>query len=92
MHFKVPSTISARDGVAELWKNGATIMSNKTLNSGGTSAALNNMDECYILGWANSGFTQETVMYVDNVVFSDTPLPVGGNAVRPSAPTGASAQ
>lgn len=88
MHFKVPSTISARDGVAELWKNGTTIISNKTLNSGGTSTALNNMDEAYILGWANSGFTQETVMYVDNVVFSDTALPLsGGTQIRPSPAT-----
>jgi hypothetical protein len=26
----------------------------------------------YLLGWANSGFAQETVFYVDNVKFYQT--------------------
>jgi len=31
---------------------------------------FNYFEDGYLLGWANSGFNEETVMYIDNVVFS----------------------
>jgi hypothetical protein len=84
MHFKVPTSLTSSDGVQELWKNGQQIYSTKTQASNGTSG-LNYIDEAYILGWANSGFNERTVMYVDDVVVSDTPIPLTNGPV-PNAP------
>jgi hypothetical protein len=87
MHFKVPTSTSASDGVMELWKNGQSIYSSKSLAMGGTSG-LNYMDEAYILGWANSGFNQDTLMYIDDVVVADTAIPLtgGGTTATPNPP------
>jgi hypothetical protein len=81
MHFKVPTTLNTSDGVMEIWKNGELIISKRNLASNGTSG-LNYMDEAYILGWANSGFSQTTYMYVDNFVISDSAISPGADAPR----------
>jgi hypothetical protein len=84
MHFKVPTSLTSTDGVQELWKNGQQIYSIKNQASNGTTG-LNYIDEAYILGWANSGFNELTVMYVDDVVVSDTPIALTDGPV-PNAP------
>ena len=73
MHFKVPTSTSINNGVMQLWKNGQLILDIQNLDSHGTSG-LNFMDEAYILGWSNSGFDEDTVLYVDNIVVSDQPI------------------
>jgi hypothetical protein len=85
MHFKVPTSLTSADGVMELWKNGQTLISVKNLPSNGTSG-LNYIDEAYILGWANSGFTEKTVMYVDNVLISDSPIALTEAGATQSSP------
>lgn len=85
MHFKVPTSTNAADGVMELWKNGQSIFSTKNLASGGTSG-LNYMDEAYILGWANSGFNQDTLMYIDDVIVADTAIPLTAGGTTPATP------
>lgn len=90
MHFKVASSTNASDGVQELWKNGRSIMSIKNLANGGP-AGLNYMDEAYIWGWANSGFNENTHIYVDDVVISTSPIPLeedgGTRRTVPNPPT-----
>lgn len=90
MHFKVPSSSTSADGVMELWKNGGKLIGITNLPSNGTSGK-NYMDEAYLLGWANSGFSTNTYLYIDDVVISDTPLASGGSSTPttsapPSAP------
>lgn len=90
MHFKVPTTLSSADGVMQLWKNGESIISVTNLPCNGTSG-LNYIDEAYILGWANSGFSETTYMYVDDLVISDSPIPLteasAASQASPAAPT-----
>lgn len=85
MHFKVPSGTSSADGIAELWKNGQQMFSVKNLASN-ASSGMNYMDEAYLLGWANSGYSELTVMNIDNVEIADTPIsPDGGGTTTPTA-------
>lgn len=70
LRVKVPTGDNTNDGVMQLWKNGTQFVNITRLNSwGGTNA--NYIDEAYILGWANSGFAQETVFYVDDIIISN---------------------
>jgi hypothetical protein len=85
MHFKVPSSLTSADGVQELWKNGQQVYSNKALASNGPSG-YNYMDEAYVLGWANSGFTDLTTMCVDDFVMSDAPIALTNGEKVPEAP------
>lgn len=85
MQFKVPTSDSVNDGVMKIWKNGTQLLNINNLNSHGTSG-FNYMDQAYILGWSNSGFAQQTNLIVDNVVFSDEPLPTTGTTQEPVAP------
>lgn len=82
LHIKVPTGPSTNDGVMQLWKNGTQIVNLTNLASwGGTGQ--NYMDEAYILGWSNSGYTNETIFYVDNFEVSNTPLGVNPPAAPP---------
>jgi hypothetical protein len=85
--IRVPSSSTAYDGVMRLTKNGSVVASVTDLGAwGGTDA--NYIDQAYFLGWSNSGFNDTTVMYIDDVVISDTPI----GAVVPRAPTNVNAQ
>lgn len=80
--IRVPSSPSAYDGVMRLTKNGQVVASITDLGSWG-GEGMNYIDEAYFLGWANSGFDQTTLMYIDDVEISDTPF----GTTTPSPPT-----
>lgn len=69
-HLKYSTSAVASDGVAEVWKNGTKEMEYLTLDN--YSTTNNYFDRGYILGWANSGFANDTTLYVDNFVVSTT--------------------
>ena len=73
MHFKVPTGQNTNDGIMQLWKNGSEIINITNLASWGGSGA-NYFDQAYVLGWSNSGYTEQTNFYVDNFVISSKPL------------------
>jgi hypothetical protein len=76
MHFKYASSAN-NDGVAQIWKtykNGITDLACDISNGKWYVAGAAGFDTGYLLGWANSGFATNTKFYIDNVVFSDTPL------------------
>lgn len=82
IHMKYASQAN-NDGVYEIWKTdwqGKTVklvdihdgpwyatMANSTVPGKG-------FDNGYLLGWANSGFNNDTFIYIDNLKFSTTPL------------------
>ncbi len=72
-HVRVPASATSNDGVIQLWKDGALIADYQTFDMYGGDGE-NYMDEAYLLGWANSGFAETTVFYIDNVVIADTPI------------------
>ncbi len=85
---KVPTSSTSNDGVMKLWKNGQLVANITDLQSfGGTGK--NYIDQAYFLGWANSGFTQATVMNIDDVTIADSAITAG---LIPNPPTNATVQ
>lgn len=76
IHIKLASSATAKDGVAEIWKNGVKEMEYLHLPIYDTQA--NYIDQGYLLGWSNSGFNQQTNIYVDDFVVSTSPITPGG--------------
>ena len=83
---KVPSG-NTSDGVMKMWKNGQQVVNITDLQSYGGSGK-NYIDQAYLLGWANSGFTQATVQNIDDFVLADSPL----NGPVPNPPTNVTVQ
>jgi hypothetical protein len=79
-HVKTPSNESANDGVMQMWKNGVLVCDENELNNYGGQNE-NYMDELYLLGWSNSGFAEDTIFFIDNIVIDNKPF------VRPKSPT-----
>lgn len=63
------TSAAARDGILEVYQDGAQVISMRNLNTYATSG-INLWREGYLLGWANSGFDTTTYVYVSNVSFS----------------------
>lgn len=85
---RVPASASSADGIMRLWKNGQQVVNITNLASWGGSGK-NYIDQAYFLGWANSGFDQTTLMYIDDVQISDTPFAAGPT---PNPPTNVTSQ
>lgn len=80
-----PTGEGTNDGIVKVWKNGTQIAN--ITNLGAYGGSNNYINEVYYLGWANAGFTNTTVMYIDNVVVADTPLtPNSGSSAPPPPP------
>lgn len=83
---KTETSNGSNDGVMQIWKKaqGAgsytklheRMAGSSYLNMGNLwgGASKNYIDEIYFWGWANSGFTNETIINIDNVVVSDANL------------------
>lgn len=71
LHFKAASSPRGEDGVSELWVNGKVVFSYfkgrfHNFNANDPVAALRNG---YFMGWANSGFDEQTDFFIDDVRF-----------------------
>ena len=73
IHVKVPSGNDTYDGVMQLWKDGTQFVNITNLDSWG-GMDKNYINAAYFLGWSNSGYTQKTDFYIDNVIISDSPI------------------
>lgn len=73
-HVKAASSRTAEDGVARVYVDNNLIfqLNNARFHNAYDSPADAVLRNGYLLGWANSGFAQETVFYVDNVKFYQT--------------------
>lgn len=78
---KVPTSATSNDGVMKMWKNNQLIVNVTNLPSWG-GANGNYIDQAYFLGWSNSGFSQDTTLYIDDVTVSDSSL----NGATPNPP------
>jgi hypothetical protein len=85
---RVPASATSSDGIMRLWKNGQQVVNITNLASWGGSGK-NYIDQAYFLGWANSGFDQTTLLYIDDVQVSDTPISAG---TVPNPPTNVTSQ
>jgi hypothetical protein len=89
-HFKLDS--GAGNGALEFFVDGVKKFGRNDLAYDGAPCAPGYFKIGYLMGWANAGFTQDTDIYIDDVVFSTTYVgPLGSSGpTTPAAPAGLS--
>ena len=86
IHTKFASAAN-NDGVVEVWKNGKLEHGVYNVRNH-SSTGPNGVDKGYLLGWANTGFQNTTIIYIDDCVFSNTRIVSQYNAdSQPMPPT-----
>src|SRR5690606_732150 len=74
-HFKIASSAD-NDGVIHIIKNGKDYLNVRNIGNF-SELGYNYFEKGYLLGWSNSGYKEETTFYIDNVVFSTSPIAPG---------------
>ena len=73
IYFKLATSQVASDGVCLLYKNGSLILTNSGYPFSGIDYA-NPADSFEVVGWANSGFTDETIIDIDDMaIYTSNP-------------------
>jgi hypothetical protein len=86
IRVRVPTSGSSNDGIVAIWKNGTQVVNVTNLQAYGGSS--NYINQCYFLGWANSGFTTTTYLYIDQLTIADSSLlPGSTQGTTPDAPS-----
>jgi len=70
MYGRLASGPSAHDGVIRIWWDGALAHQVTNLDMYNTTG-VNYWDQGYLLGWANSGFSAATSVFIDDVKIYD---------------------
>lgn len=68
----IASGSEEQPGTIRLWKNDELVINHENMVKNYDPNAKHAYRYGYILGWANSGFTETTDLYVDNIVFATT--------------------
>ena len=63
-HIKPANSLSARNGVIEMWRDDTKILEYTSLVW--YHSAENGFRNGYLMGWSSAGFTQETEIYLDD--------------------------
>lgn len=75
LHARAASSRTASDGVLEFWVNNVLILAirNAKFHNAFSTPADAVLRNGYLMGWANSGFAERTVFFIDDVKFSTAP-------------------
>lgn len=88
-HFKPDS--GRGDGILEFWVDGIKQFGATDISIDDAPCLPGYYRNGYLLGWSNSGFSEQTDIYIDDVVFSDSYIGVGTNSSpspgKPNAPS-----
>lgn len=73
-HVKAATSRTAEDGEVHLWLNDAQVIAytRGRFHNAFASPSDAVLKNGYMLGWSNSGFSQETIFYIDEVKFFQT--------------------
>lgn len=74
-HVKA-ATAANNDGVIQIWINDVLVTDEQSLDTYPGNGYLNAYTAGYLLGWANSGFDEDTNIYIDDFEISTNSLPV----------------
>jgi polysaccharide lyase-like protein len=77
---------ATQKGTLQFWKNGTLIINNLGTVDNYYEGGAHGYRYGYLLGWANSGFTQTTYIYIDDVVFGTQKSDISGGTVTPLNP------
>jgi hypothetical protein len=73
IHVRLAS-LANNDGIIGMWMDGTRTIGNFGLPLFPGSVSANYLRNGYLMGWANSGFTQQTSTYIDDVVIAGYPI------------------
>ena len=77
-HFKADS--GSGDGAMEFWVDGVKQYGGTNLTWIGATCSPSYFNAGYLLGWANSGYAEDTDIFIDDVVFSDSYIGPSGES------------
>jgi hypothetical protein len=80
-HIKRDSGIG--DGILRMYVDGVLVNDNKNISWQGAPCSPGYFLNGYLMGWSNSGFNQDTAVYIDDVVFSTTYIGPDANTLPP---------
>lgn len=83
---KMSSGEHSKDGFIQVLKNGEKVIAWENLNNWHADPALQGYDRGYLLGYANSGFVEETIFYLTDFKFGTTAKDVLPGAAAPRPP------
>ncbi len=63
--------VGVSNGHVQVWKNGALILNADNLDWYDSTGQANYIVQGYLMGWSNSGFTDTTYVYIDDVSIMD---------------------
>lgn len=69
--FRVKSDSGAGDGAWQVWIDGDYVDGDTSITTTGAPCSPRTFMRGYLLGWSNSGFSEATNIYIDDVAFSD---------------------
>lgn len=75
VHYKLDS--GSGDGVFQLWVDGTLEINAQNIIWASAPCAPGYLLNGYLMGWSNSGFSEDTSVYIDDVVFSDSYVGIG---------------
>lgn len=87
-HAKAAASRSNPNGIIEIWCDGKQLFNATNLDIYPGDGYLNAFTAGYVLGWANTGFTTTTNIYVDDFEVIEGPP----TTVKPLAPAGVDAE
>lgn len=68
---------SMSNGALQVWKNNSPVWSDASIENYAADSSQNGMEKGYLLGWANSGFDEDTKILVDDFIIGETPEDIG---------------
>lgn len=92
LHIKMPTDAESNDGIIEFWINRRVGEPDSVVekifdfqNGNFYGGDQNYINKGYLLGWSNSGFNEDTVFLIDNVLITDNPDDIDKDAFTQSA-------
>ncbi len=88
--FHIKKDAGSGDGMLQMYVNGKLKIDLENLSWAGAPCSPGYFLNGYLMGWSNSGFNQDTSVYIDDVVFSTTPIGLldAKNQGKPAPPQG----
>ena len=86
IHYKRDT--GAGDGILQMWIDGNRVIDAQSVSWAGAPCGMSQfLHNGYLMGWSNSGFTEDTAVYIDDVVISDSYIgPIDGTRRPPLPP------
>jgi hypothetical protein len=83
-HIKVET--DNEPGAFQMWIDGELVIDNQNLTWVDGPCEPGYINRGYLMGWANSGFDEDTYIYIDDVVMSDSYIGPEGSETRTLSP------